>query len=228
MPTPEEVAEVNKQRRALICDDHRLFGEALATVLGSNGWATRVVTTPQHVIPALTREPAEVCVMDYRFPGAPDTIRACQEIAAKFPTTRLIMLTAGMPPDAVRAALSAGVVGFARKEQRVQAVLDAINRVAAGQAVIDLPLLRQTVRPGGAAAEYTGVLTARERETLERLVRGQGTRQIASEMYITYSTARTHVQNVLNKLGVHTRLEAAALAVRTGIVQVDGGSRWSA
>jgi two-component system nitrate/nitrite response regulator NarL len=128
---------------------------------------------------------------------------------------RVIVLTAVTDPVRLREALTEGAVAIAHKVQPLAELFQVVERVQAGEAVISGELIRAIINRAHADEQaLMAFLTVREREVLGRLMRGQSTRQIAESMGVAYSTARTHVQSVLDKLGVHSRLEAAALAAR--------------
>lgn len=204
----------------VVCDDHQLFAEAFGTVLASAGHTVKIAVTPDQAVDFVRRASAHVLVIDYRFAKAGTGLDACRTVIESCPQTRILILTAGIPEDAVREAIAMGVCGFARKDQPVVHVLDAVQRVANGYAVIDPSLLQRAVVMEGSRPEHSlgKFLTQREIEVLQHLVAGKGTREIAASCYITYSTARTHIQSVLTKLGAHSRLEAAAFAVANGLV----------
>jgi len=119
----------------------------------------------------------------------------------------------------ISAALAAGAVAFLRKDQPVSAIFEALDKVLAGDAV-SVP---STQRQGGRLAERARVrsvtrqLTDRERDVLRALVQGADTLSIARDLRVAPSTVRTHLQSMLFKLGVHTRLQAVALVARAGV-----------
>jgi DNA-binding NarL/FixJ family response regulator len=203
--------------RVLVCDDHRLFAECLATVLAARGHHVVTVRSPHDALGAIAAAvetagdaatPVDVCVMDLMFPGGIDPFDAIGDIVMVSPDTRVIVLTACSPAFAEAQAIEAGAVDFLTKDGELSQIIDTVERS------------RGATRP---VARHSGAvhLTAREREVLERLVRGERTRAIAGAMNVSYSTARSHVQSVLRKLGVHSRLEAVALASRHSLVPVD-------
>jgi DNA-binding NarL/FixJ family response regulator len=117
------------------------------------------------------------------------------------------------------AAAAAGAAGFLRKDQPITAIFDALDRIAAGREVALPPLPRPAARSDEQVEvrRLVGHLTARERDVLRRLVEAEDTVVIARALGVAPSTARTHLQNVLQKLGVHTRLQAVALVVSAGL-----------
>lgn len=208
----------------VICDDHQLFGESLAVVMEQHGYEiAAITTTPETGVQAVLDHAADLCIMDLTFPEPlEDGIAAACRLRVDSPDTTIIMLTATSDATAFARAISAGVTGFARKDQDVRGVLDTIDRVVAGDVVIDAVSLRAAVsvqhRPLSDGERLAKFLTHREREVLELLTLGYSTQRIAESTGVAYSTARTHIQNLLVKLGVHSRLEASAFAVAHGLV----------
>jgi two-component system nitrate/nitrite response regulator NarL len=201
-----------------------MFADALKVVLESAGYDVVAAASPQEAAVYADRTSPEVCLMDLTFPGQTDGVEGARMLRERHPECHVIMLSAGLHPEAVRRALAAGVSGFLRKDQDVDDIMSAVRRVTDGDVVIDAGLLRSAIGEPPAqepdAARLLQFLTARERDVLVRLVRGQNARVMAEEMHVSYSTARTHIQSVLSKLGVHSRLEAAALAVANGLVDI--------
>ena len=212
----------------LICDDHRLLAECLAELFAARGH--RVVATALHpddavrivVDGVVDGVVVDVCVMDLTFLDSNTrAFGAIREICASSPTTKVVVLSGSAQPSAATRAFEAGAVAFVLKDDDVSRVVDVVERVDRD----DRPFtgLSSRALDGAApASEPSGGprLTAREREVLQRLVSGERTQTIAAGMGVSYSTARTHVQNLLHKLGVHSRLEAVAFALGHSLVRV--------
>lgn len=199
--------------RILLCDDHVLLTEALEALLRSAGHEVLVANSPAVALDALATHRPDVCVLDVCFPEG-DGVDVLARVADRSPETRVLMLSGTRDPDVVRTAIDLGAHGYLCKDIGVVDVVRAVERVHAGQVVLDpqvAQLLARRTRSRREGIEWLmGFLTAREREVLRRISLGQGTQEMADEMHISRSTARTHVQNVLRKLGVHSRLEAVA------------------
>lgn len=199
--------------KLVLCDDHALLLDALPPALERKGHAiAAVVATPEAAVDAVREHQPDVLLLDAMFPG--DTgLRIVTTVLQASPSTKVVFLSGSSDPDLVAAAVEAGAVGFVRKDRGLDGILRALERVMAGEIVIDSALLRAVVGRRQAAEHdvrwLAQFLTEREKEVLDRLVAGQSTQEIARGMGIARSTARTHVQNVLQKLGVHSRLEAA-------------------
>jgi len=204
----------------LLCDDHLLLAEALAAALANRGFTdVEVAGSPDAALAVIRRKPIDVCLMDLQFPDG-DGLAAARELRELRPQTRVVILSAFADSAVVAAGVEAGVAGFCRKDMGVDEIIKAVEQVHAGQVFIDAALLRGTVtrmrerNPTRLMARY---LTRRELEVLARLAAGETTVGIATAMGVSRSTARTHVQTVLTKLGVHSRLEAVVVAANAGI-----------
>ncbi|MBM7808957.1 two-component system nitrate/nitrite response regulator NarL [Geodermatophilus bullaregiensis] len=204
--------------RLVICDDHRLFVEPLAAALARNGHDVVVATTPLRALEAVAEHQPDLVVLDLRYPDG-DGIETLVELRDRRPACPVVILSGSVDSTDLTAAAAAGAAAFLRKDQPVAAIIDALDRVASGRAVSTPPMARRR----GATDAHERVrwlvdhLTDREREVLQALIRAEDTVEIARSLGVEASTARTHVQNVLFKLGVHTRLQAVALAVSSGL-----------
>lgn len=200
--------------RLVLCDDNRILCEALASVLGTYGHhVLGIATCAAEGVAAVSALKPDACLLDVRLPDH-SGLEAAQAMRRGCPDTKIVMLSCLDDPALVAEAKKAGVAGFLRKDQKVDVIIRAVEAVGAGGMAFDSVSSRpQGHRVNGEARESRlGVLTGRETEVLRRIVAGQGTRQMADEMGVTISTLRSYVKNVLTKLGVHTRLQAAATA----------------
>lgn len=214
--------------RLVVADDHRLLAEALATALQLRGHRVLAVGTPVAAAAELVlhRRP-EVCLLGVAQPGTPGLLDAVRRIRRERPEVGVVVLGGVGSLAGVAAALAAGVAGYVRQDERIEVVERALTRVRAGEIAIapDLlhavfqHLLRPVAEADDEAVRLLRLLTRREVQVLTRIAEGEDTREIAEGMAIAPSTARTHVQRVLMKLGVRTRLEAAAVAARTGLLE---------
>jgi two-component system nitrate/nitrite response regulator NarL len=214
--------------RLLICDHHVLFAESLAHMLATRGYGNVGITHhPDRLVELLRGEPVDVCLLDVIF-GEDSIVDRLPMLRTSSPRTQLILLTATVDAALLSAARAAGIRGVADKRQPVTEMLQVLSRVVAGESVIEpeaparVPV-NTARRYANDALRLGSFLTAREREALSGLVRGDNTKRMARSMGIASATARCHVQNVLTKLGAHSRLEAATSAVRYGLVSPETG-----
>ena len=200
--------------RLVLCDDNRILCEALASVLQARGHRVLAIAThASEGVAAVRAHKPDACLLDVRLPDG-SGIDAAQLMHKHYPAAKIVMLSCLDDLSVVSEAKKAGAVGFLRKDQRVDAIVRGVEVAGAGGMAFDPATSRpQGRRMTGANRERCpGALTTRETEVLRRIVAGQGTRQMASEMGVTISTLRSYVKSVLAKLGVHSRLEAAAIA----------------
>ena len=166
---------------------------------------------------AATYEP-DVVLMDFELPDG-DGAEATEQIKRYAPEVKVVMLTARTDQAALVRALAAGCSGFVTKGESLDRLVAAIHSAHAGEAVTSetelaplLAELRATQRGLGAT------LTAREVEVLELVAAGLPNRAIGEQLYLSVHTIRNHVQRILEKLQVHSKLEAVAVGVREGVV----------
>jgi two-component system nitrate/nitrite response regulator NarL len=209
----------------VIGDDHVVFLDALATVLAQQGHAIAIAGTVSETVAAVTATQPDMCLIDRHFAGE-DSIEAIGTMIAASPDTKVLVLSADPDTGGIMAALSAGASGYLHKTRGVTALTAAIGRVLRGEVVVDVPRAGSRPRPSGHddAWRLAAHLTDRERECLALLVEGLDTAAIARKLTVSRTTVRTHVQSVLTKLGVHSRLEAASFAVRYHLLE-DGPRR---
>jgi DNA-binding NarL/FixJ family response regulator len=207
--------------RVLICDDHALFSESLAALFELEGFTTRCVGTPSEALTELSANGADVCVLDLGFDDGSDGLYALEDIVAS--PTAVVVLT-GVDDDAVIARCRrSGAKGFVAKACATEQVVDAIRRATRedGEFFVETARARPSSRRADSfdnASLLLRSLTAREREVLLGLVHGESAMAMAARTGVSYATARSHIQRVLTKLGVHSRTEAIGFAVRLGIV----------
>jgi DNA-binding NarL/FixJ family response regulator len=166
----------------------------------------------------------DIVVMDLMMPNL-DGIEATARIKAALPDVEVIALTSFIEESRVVAAIEAGASGFLLKDAEADELAAAIRSAAAGEVHLDpavASIVARRMREGGRGsaadqADGIGALTARERDVLARVARGYPNRQIASDLGITERTARTHVSNILAKLGLTSRTQAALLAAQHGL-----------
>jgi DNA-binding NarL/FixJ family response regulator len=206
--------------RLVLCDDERILGEALAVALEVRGHRVlAVTTTPSDGMAAVAAHRPDICLLDLNFDGHESGLDAARAICRDYPATSVVVLSGIAGAATLSKAVEAGVAGFIRKDQNVAEISRVLDVVAAGGAVFDPGLLRDAVTHTAVRSKAPlGELTQRETEILSRIAVGESTRQMARAMGVTTNTIRTYVKNMLAKLGVHSRLQAAAIARREGLL----------
>ena len=208
----------------MLVDDHRLLTGALSRML---------VTEPDiHVVgiagtvaeaKIIARERLDVVLMDYRLPDGTGA-EATRAIKARWPAARVVMLTALNDDETVLESIQAGADGYLTKDRAVDDVVDAVRAAHAGETLLPRSVIvgiAQRVaaaRDRGTERRQVEPLTPRELEVLKALTEGLSTPEICDRLFIAPNTLRTHVQNIMGKLRVHSKLEAVAFALRHRLV----------
>jgi two-component system, NarL family, nitrate/nitrite response regulator NarL len=213
-------------RTLVLGDDHAVFVDALSSVLSERGYAVTKAQTVTEMIRAVRQQRPDVCLVDSYF-GDDDGICAISQIVAAHAGTKVLVLSAYADSATVMRAMQAGAAGYVHKTRGVTILAAAIDRVIRGEVVLEVPAAA-AVQPATARQEdarrLASYLTPRERQCLALLVAGQDTAAMAAELRVGAATIRTHVQSTLAKLGVHSRLEAAAFAVQYALLDEPAGS----
>jgi Response regulator containing a CheY-like receiver domain and an HTH DNA-binding domain len=202
--------------RLLICDDHKLLLDALSMALTDKGH-TVVATAldPDEAVEAAREQQPDVCLLDVSFPHA-NGLSAIARIHEVSPDTKVVMLSGSISRSLVADAIAQGAQGFVGKEKPVGAIREALEMAYQGHLAVDLLLLQEVLRPHPENDDPLWMLkflTEREWEVMRCIMDGLSTNQIAEQLGVRRSTARTHVQNLLTKLGVHSRMQAVALMI---------------
>jgi DNA-binding NarL/FixJ family response regulator len=224
------VAEVSQPVRVLVVDDQPLVRAGFAVILDAES-DIRVVGEAgdgEEAVAAATALAPDVVVMDVRMPGM-DGIAATAAICAQT-DARVLMLTTYDLDEYVYDALRAGASGFLLKTMRRHDLVEAVRVVAAGDALLAPTVTRRLIatmldaspredmKAQRAAAARLADLSPRETQTLRQLARGLSNVEIAAELFVTEHTVKTHVSNLLAKLGLRDRVQAVVLAYESGLV----------
>jgi DNA-binding NarL/FixJ family response regulator len=206
--------------RVLIVDDHKVVRLGLMTLLQDLPWIEVVAEagTAVEAIEVVEQQQPHVVIMDIRLPGD-SGIDACREITRRWPGIQVVMLTSYEDDELIVRAVQAGASGYVLKQVGNQTLMDALDAVRRGEAMLDpvvtrhvLSWMRQ-VEDGRDKAAFKN-LSDRELEVLAELATGKSNRQIATALSLSEITARNHISAILNKLGLSNRTEAVAYAVR--------------
>jgi two-component system, NarL family, response regulator LiaR len=207
--------------RILVVDDHSVVRQGLRMFLGRDP-DLQVVGEAANGVEALRAArllKPDVVLMDLLMPIM-DGIAATKALRQELPGIEIIALTSVLEDQAVYGAMRAGAVGYLLKDTQAEELCRAIKAAAAGQVLLSPAAAARLMREVE-APESPEQLTERETEVLELLAAGMSNKEIAAELVIAEKTARTHVSNILSKLGVVSRTQAALHAVRTGLVSLD-------
>lgn len=211
----------------VIADDHRSFGEALEVALGKEHdlRVIEVVTDGAQAVEATIEEHPDVVLLDMTMPGV-DGIEAARKIHEQNIGAAVIILSGQDDDIALARAIQAGARGYLPKTEAVTGLAEAIRRAHRGEplhtsAEVEEALrkLRRRRAADGDLSQRIERLTPRELEILQRMADGDAPERIAEELGMSRHTLRTHTQNVLTKLGVHSKLEAIVAAIRYGKVR---------
>ena len=214
----------------LLVDDHRMFTELLAQQL--RGHRDIVVTSVAHTVAEALSEaredPPDVAVLDYRLPDG-DGATLAAELHRNHPALRMVMLTGYQDEATLRQAVEAGCCGFVAKDSAIDELVDSVRSAHAGNAPISPSLLARLLPSLAHDGKHVRAsLTRRELEVVQLLAGGASNQAIAERLFISLHTVRNHVQRIITKLGVHSKLEAVAVATRVGFVRPQEPSHGSA
>lgn len=199
-------------------DDHVVLLDALSTVLVQHGYRVGAIArSTQEMVACVRRERPDACLIDRHL--------AIGQVLAASQRTCVLVLSADPGAEAVSRALDAGASGYLHQSRGVDALVGALERVLRGEVVVDVPDTPPARRSSrqNLAHRRAAQLTSRERECLMMLVEGLDTVAMVARLGVSRTTVRTHLQSVLTKLAVHSRLEAASFAVHHGLPDI-----WSA
>ncbi|HEV8469843.1 MAG TPA: response regulator transcription factor [Candidatus Limnocylindria bacterium] len=205
--------------RVLLCDDHEVVREGLRTLLSRHADMSVVgeAGTMKEAIEAAAKAKPDVVIMDVRLPDG-SGVEACREIREASPETRVIMLTSYADDEALFASIVAGASGYLLKQTRGQAVIDAIQAVAAGRSLLDPDVtgkVLERIRQGREQQDPAlASLTDQERKVLEQLAEGKTNRDIGTALFLSEKTVKNYVSRILDKLGLSRRAEAAAYVAK--------------
>lgn len=206
--------------KVLIVDDHAVVREGLRTFLGMLPDIELVgeAASGREALEAAAKKKPDVVLMDLVMPEM-DGIEATRQIRAAHPEVRVIVLTSFAEETKIFPAIRAGATGYLLKDVKPAELADTIRAVARGESRLHPDVTRKVLSgiaggdPGKAVVEE---LTDREIEVLRCLARGRSNKEIAAELFIAEKTVKTHISNILAKLGFADRTQAAVYAVKHG------------
>jgi DNA-binding NarL/FixJ family response regulator len=224
-PSQEAPPEKALDVRVLVVDDHDLFRTGLKTLLEEQG--VNVVgeaENGQTAIRIVSELAPDVVVMDLNMPGLTG-VETTRKLAGIAPLTRVVVLTISADDEDVMDAVMAGACGYLLKDSSIQELIMGIRAAAGGESLISpqiaakvLRRLRAQSSSVDAAETIRAELSDREIEVLKLIANGKDNAQIARELFISPKTVKNHISNILMKLQIENRIQAAVYAVRSGIV----------
>lgn len=211
--------------RILIVDDHDVVRMGLKALIQQHPHLRVVAeagTGEEAIEQALVCQP-DVVIMDIRMPGM-SGVDACRQITQKLPSTRVVILTTYAEDDLLLSAIRAGAAGYVLKRIGSSNLIETIERVARGESALD-PAMAEAVfnqirqNPTNKEAQIFSALTTQEMRVLTLISEGLTNREIAGKLFLGEGTVRNYVSNLLSKLNLSNRAEAAAFAVQHHIKQ---------
>lgn len=204
--------------KVLLVDDHEVVRAGLRALLDSQDDLIVVgeAGTAEEGVRRVGYDEPDVVVLDVRLPDA-SGIEACREIRSRFPGVRVLMLTSFADEEALMAAILAGASGYVLKRIKSEELVTDIRRVGAGESLLDSEMtdrLFERLRAGPKEDPLLSKLTNQERTIVQHIAEGMTNRQIAEEMFLAEKTVKNYVSNLLAKMGMSRRSEAAAYVAR--------------
>ena len=205
--------------RVLIADDHGMVRRGLAAYLRNEPDLELVgeARDGQEAVDLCGQVQPDIVLMDLVMPHL-DGIAATRIIRQRCSTVQVIALTSFREKERVQDALQAGAISYLMKNVSGDDLAAAIRAAYAGRSTLSSEAVQALIQPADAASELGKELTRREREVLSLLVKGLTNAEIAERLYISRSTVKVHVSNILSKLDVSNRSEAIALTIQHGLV----------
>ncbi len=224
---PEDAAVGTDAIRVLICDDHALFRRGLIMVLESEEGIEVVAEAEdgEEAIRKAEDAAPDVVLMDVRMPRM-SGIEATRAISDAVPTAKILMLTVSDEEEDLYEAVKAGATGYLLKEISIEEVANAIRAVVTGQSLISPSMASKLLSEFNNLAKQAQQkviapkLTDRELQVLKLVAQGMSNREAAETLFISENTVKNHVRNILEKLHLHSRMEAVVYAVREKLLDI--------
>ncbi len=207
--------------RVMLVDDHNVVRSGLATFLRAYDDLELVgeARNGKEAIRLCREKKPDVILMDLMMPEM-DGIAATQAILAEYPETKIIAMTSFEDEQLVQGVLAAGAISYLIKNVTSDELAKAIRDASSGRSTLSPEAARVLIQATRPASHPTFDLTEREREVLQLVVKGHSNQQIAEKLVISLATAKAHISNILSKLGVSSRAEAIAYAIKNKLVRL--------
>jgi len=213
--------------RVLIADDHLVVREGLRAILEAASDLVLVgeAADGAEAVQLAAELSPDVVLMDLRMPNV-DGIEAIRQIKARCPDVEIVILTTYDDDEYIVRGLRAGARGYLLKDTGRQVLFEAIRAAARGESLLPSAVVEKVVaRLAEPQPVEAARLSGREREVLGLLAQGAANKEIAARLYITERTVKAHVASIFNKLGVSSRAEAVAVALRSGLLPAEPRER---
>jgi NarL family two-component system response regulator LiaR len=216
---------MSDQIRVFLADDHAVVRKGLEALIGTEEGMEVIGTAAdgEEAVNKVAGLETDVILLDLQMPRK-SGIEAIVDIKEHDPSARILVLTSFSDDDKVFAAIKAGALGYILKDTSPHELLVAIRNVHAGKSSLDPEIALKVIHELSRPSKFPPTeepLTEREMEILQLVARGLSNQQIAEELVISERTARTHISNILAKLHLANRTQAALYALRQGIAQLD-------
>lgn len=225
MPGDKEGTKGLDELRVLVVDDHDLFRTGLRNLLEEQG--VNVVGEAENgetAIRLASDLAPDVVIMDLNMPGV-GGVETTRRLSSLAPLSRVVVLTISADDDDVMNAVMAGACGYLLKDSSIQELIAGIRAASEGESLISpqiaakvLQRLRAQSKDADAAETIRAELSDRELQVLKLIANGKDNAMIAGELHISPKTVKNHISNILMKLQIENRIQAAVYAVRSGIV----------
>ena len=229
---PPDASSRAEPIRTMIVDDHALFRRGLEMVLDEEGDIELVgqASDGTEAVEKAAESLPDVVLMDIRMPRS-SGIEACRAMKEAAPSAKIVILTISDEEEDLFEAIRAGASGYLLKDIPLDEVADTVRAVYGGQSLINPSMAGKLLTEFAALARRDGdeqpeqqvpapKLTEREMQVLRLVARGMNNRDIAKELYISENTVKNHVRNILEKLQIHSRMEAVMVAVREKLIEL--------
>lgn len=212
--------------RVLLTDDHRIVRKGISALLATE-LDIQVVGEACDGVEAIAQAESlcpDVILMDLVMPRL-DGIEATRQITTKWPASRVLVLTSFAADEKVFPAIKAGALGYLLKDSGPEELVEAIRQVHRGEPTLEPAIARKVLlelsHPAGSVTAYAVPLTGRELNVLRLIAHGCSNKDIAAELSVSELTVRTHVSNILSKLHLASRTQAALYALQKGITSLE-------
>jgi two-component system, NarL family, response regulator LiaR len=214
---------MGEQITVVLVDDHRIVRKGLQRMLemyedlcivGEAASGEELLQHSEEWLP-------DVVVMDMLMPGGIDGVETIRRLRELTPNVRVVVLTSYADDVRVVAALRVGAIGYVRKESDPELLVSSIRAAARGQSLLDPAIANVLMQELMGEGKRASALTEREQAVLRQLAQGQTNREIAEALVITEQTVKTHVGNILTKLQLEHRTQAAIYALKKGIITLE-------